>query len=135
MNQVIFTLKGLPYITSQRSRPGVYYSKLSCLCCGNGSDGQIRFTDLLGDDGSLNTLGQIYVGANTVHTQSAPPTKVYHTVNGADVSNQPPVTTWAPYPNSALRGWNRPGQYVTHQMACMVVPLLEGVLGGLWVIL
>jgi len=89
---------------------------------------------LLGDDGSLNTLGQIYVGANTVHTQIAPPSKVYHTVNGADASNQPLVTTWAPYPNSALCGWNRLGEYVTHQMAFMVVPLLGGVLGGLWVI-
>lgn len=122
LNQTITYMDTLDWIERYswfgyfRSRPGVYYN-------------------LLGDDGSLNTLGQIYVGANTVHTQQrASPTKVYHTVDGADMSNQPLVTTWAPYPNSALRGLNRPGQYV-YQMACMVLPLLGGVLGGLWVIL
>ncbi|KAG6877600.1 hypothetical protein C0993_005726 [Termitomyces sp. T159_Od127] len=39
--------------------------------------------NLLGADGSLNTLGQIYVGAKTVHTQivSQAPTKTFTSVN------------------------------------------------------
>ncbi|KAG6874374.1 hypothetical protein C0995_015110 [Termitomyces sp. Mi166 len=61
--------------------------------------------NLLGEDGSLNTLGQIYVGATTVHTQTVTQssTKTFISVNGADNPTQGPVTTYSAFPNGTLR--------------------------------
>ena len=52
--------------------------------------------DLLRQDGGLNALGELYVGAKTVHTQILSDTGYsgYRTVNGADLPNQPLVTAW-----------------------------------------
>ncbi|KAG6813247.1 hypothetical protein H0H92_012884 [Tricholoma furcatifolium] len=67
-----------------------------------------NMSDLLGDNGSLNALGQLYVGAKTVHTQivTQAPTPTYSTVFGADNPTQGLVTTYAAYPNGAVRGWD-----------------------------
>ncbi|KAG5340491.1 hypothetical protein C0989_001398 [Termitomyces sp. Mn162] len=64
--------------------------------------------NLLGDDGSLNTLGQLYVGAKTIHTQivSQAPTKTFTSASGVDNPTQGLVTMYSAYPNSALRRWN-----------------------------
>ncbi|TEB38559.1 hypothetical protein FA13DRAFT_1784879 [Coprinellus micaceus] len=47
--------------------------------------------NLLRQDGGLNALGELYVGAKTIHTQILSDTAYsgYRTVNGADLPNQP----------------------------------------------
>ncbi|CAA7265847.1 unnamed protein product [Cyclocybe aegerita] len=64
--------------------------------------------NLLREDGGLNALGELYIGAKTVHTQNVTePPSTLRTVNGADNPTQAPASTWAPYPSSApsLGGW------------------------------
>jgi hypothetical protein len=84
----------------QRPRPDVHYSKVPPQF--------LRFIliqclDLLRDDGGLNALGELYLGAKTVHTQNlTAPSSTYKTVNGADIPNQGPPTAW-PVVNSASR--------------------------------
>jgi hypothetical protein len=92
--------------------------------------------NLLGDDGSLNKLGQMYVGAKTVHTQivSKPPTKSYRTVNGADNPTQGLVTTYASVPNGAIHGWNVFGMEARSQAFCSILALVGCVTGALWTI-
>ncbi|KAJ3563574.1 hypothetical protein NP233_g8856 [Leucocoprinus birnbaumii] len=52
--------------------------------------------NMLGDDGSLNDLGKLYIGANTIHTSprdnSTGPQ--YQTVSPSDLPGQPLVTSW-----------------------------------------
>jgi hypothetical protein len=63
----------------------------------------IQRPDLLRSDGGLNALGELYLGAKTVHTQNlTAPTSTYKTVNGADIPNQGPPTAW-PVVSSASR--------------------------------
>ncbi|KAJ3516261.1 hypothetical protein NLJ89_g1236 [Agrocybe chaxingu] len=64
--------------------------------------------NLLREDGGLNALGELYIGAKTVHTQNVTePPSTLRTVNGADNPTQAPASTWAPYPSSShtLGGW------------------------------
>ncbi|KAG5643544.1 hypothetical protein DXG03_000685 [Asterophora parasitica] len=88
--------------------------------------------NLLGDDGGLNKLGQIYVGAKTTHTQivSKAPTKSYHTVNGADLPSQGIVTTYASVANAAVRGWNAFGIEERRQAFGFGLSLVVSALGA-----
>jgi hypothetical protein len=92
--------------------------------------------NLLGDDGSLNKLGQIYVGAKTVHTQivSKAPTKSYQTVNGADSPTQGLVTTYASISNGAVHGWNVFGMEARRQVVGVGFALVGCVVGAVWTI-
>lgn len=52
--------------------------------------------NMLDDDGSLNDLGKLYIGANTIHTsprnnQTGPQ---YQTISPSDQPGQPLVTSW-----------------------------------------
>ncbi|RDB28679.1 Alkali-sensitive linkage protein 1 [Hypsizygus marmoreus] len=91
--------------------------------------------NLLGEDGSLNTLGQIYVGAKTVHTQviTQPPTKSFRTVNGADSPTQSLVTTYAAY-NGSPHQWNILGVEAISQMLGFGTALAACVVGAVWTI-
>ncbi|KAG5652200.1 hypothetical protein H0H81_005935 [Sphagnurus paluster] len=90
------------------------------------------YYNLLGDDGSLNTLGQIYVGAKTVHTQivTQPPTKSYQTVNGADSPTQGLVTT---YPAAAHSGAVDPFVDL-NTLGRLLLALVASMLGATWTI-
>ncbi|KIM47691.1 glycoside hydrolase family 128 protein [Hebeloma cylindrosporum] len=90
MNQTMVYLDSLDWIERYswfgyfRPRPDVHYN-------------------LLRGDGGLTPLGELYLGAKTVHTQNiTEPTSTYKTVNGADIPNQGPPTAW-PVVNSASR--------------------------------
>jgi len=66
--------------------------------------------NLLDANGGLNALGQIYVGADTIHTGGVPiQTGGYKTVNGADNPSQGLVTAWPSATNAASGGWSHPG--------------------------
>jgi len=92
--------------------------------------------NLLGDDGSLNVLGQMYVGAKTVHTEvvSRPATKTYQTVNGADNPTQALVTTYAAAPNAAIRGQNIFGSETGSHSICLSLAILASVVGTVWTV-
>ncbi|KAG6841565.1 hypothetical protein C0991_009600 [Blastosporella zonata] len=90
--------------------------------------------NLLGDDGSLNTLGQMYVGAKTIHTQvvSQAPTKTFTSVNGADNPTQGLVTTYASFPNGAARGWSVFGAEHGSQTLGITCALIACAVGVVW---
>ncbi|KAH9486438.1 Alkali-sensitive linkage protein 1 [Psilocybe cubensis] len=92
MNATITAMDSLSWIERYswfgyfRPRPDVHYN-------------------MLDDNGGLNALGQLYLGAKTVHTEvvTSAPTPTYHTVNGADNPTQAPATTWPALLNSSPR--------------------------------
>ncbi|KAG6817584.1 hypothetical protein H0H87_006961 [Tephrocybe sp. NHM501043] len=92
--------------------------------------------NLLGEDGSLNTLGQMYVGAKTVHTQivTQAPTKTFTSVNGADNPTQGLVTTYASVPNGATRGWSVFGADHDSQALRFGLALVACVVGAGWTV-
>lgn len=90
------------------------------------------YADLLGGDGSLNALGQIYVGAKTVHTQIVP-TKTFTSVNGADNPTQGLVTTFPSFPNAALRRWILFGAE-GHQALDFGFAVLVFLTGAIWTV-
>lgn len=63
--------------------------------------------NMLGEDGSLNDLGQLYIGADTIHTSSrnTQASPQYQTISPSDQPGQPLVTSW-PQVNSASV-WNQ----------------------------
>ncbi|KAG6911304.1 hypothetical protein DXG01_002143 [Tephrocybe rancida] len=91
-------------------------------------------TDLLGEDGSLNNLGQMYVGAKTVHTQivTQAPTKTFTSVNGADNPTQGLVTTYASVPNGAVRVWSIFGPEQGSQTLGLSFALIACAIGAVW---
>jgi hypothetical protein len=94
------------------------------------------FLDLLRQDGGLNALGELYVGAKTIHTQILSDTAYsgYRTVNGADLPNQPLVTAWPEHPvvNAGSRRLAGFGGHLVFGALCFVGvavgPLIVGVL-------
>lgn len=64
--------------------------------------------DMLREDGGLNDLGKLYIGANTVHTSNRSDSvgPQYQTVSPSDRPGQPLVTAW-PKENTAqaLTSW------------------------------
>jgi len=94
----------------------------------------LRHSDLLDQNGGLNALGEIYVGARTIHTQvvTAPPTSAYKTFNGADNPTQLPATSWAPLPNSAASPWASNNAVLLTPLAAA---LLASIVGGLGIFL
>jgi len=92
--------------------------------------GNNTFYNLLGDDGSLNQLGQTYLGAKTVHTQvvEQPATKTFVTVNGADNPTQGLVTTYPAAPNAArYRSTVDIGTII-----CLALALVTSIAGTAW---
>lgn len=96
MNQTITYMDGLDWIERYawfgyfRPRPDVHYN-------------------LLRQDGGLNPLGQLYLGAGTIHTENVtgPPTSVLQTFNGVDNPTQAPASTW-PAMSAASRRYGSP---------------------------
>jgi len=63
-----------------------------------------RDLDMLDNDGGLNALGQLYTGAQTIHTSviTSAPSSVYMTLSGSDIPGQAPASTWAPLAGSSI---------------------------------
>lgn len=82
----------------------------------------VGWTDLLRDDGGLNALGELYVGAKTVRTENVTTSNgATQTLNGADIPNQAVPTDW-----SALPG----GGETRHAISAVAIalPLFGGLL-------
>jgi hypothetical protein len=88
-------------------------------------------SDLLDEEGGLNALGQVYIGANTVHTQkvAGAPTKSYTTIHGGNPT-QGIVTTFAAV-NASARRWT----FLSGETLRLGVVLSAVVLGAVWTIL
>ncbi|KAF9447035.1 glycoside hydrolase family 128 protein [Macrolepiota fuliginosa MF-IS2] len=50
--------------------------------------------NMLQEDGSLNDLGQLYIGAKTIHTSNRTTGPQYQTLSPSDLPGQPLVTSW-----------------------------------------
>jgi len=62
---------------------------------------------MLGEDGSLNDLGQLYIGADTIHTspRNSEAGPQYQTISPSDQPDQPLVTSWPKVTSSSI--WNQ----------------------------
>lgn len=87
---------------------------------------------MLTDDGALNPLGELYTGANTVHTEvvTAGPTATYNTVNGADNPTFAPASTFPAVFNSAIS--TRGSLFSGIPLGFLVTSVLIGFSGILW---
>ncbi|PFH49053.1 glycoside hydrolase family 128 protein [Amanita thiersii Skay4041] len=91
--------------------------------------------NLLDDDGSLNALGQFYIGAKTIHTSIIPPGPSYVTVSGVDNPTQGLVTTYPAYASDAMSAWNILGIGSSASTATGVLgALVSFVLGMFWIL-
>lgn len=86
--------------------------------------------DLLDADGGLSALGQLYVGAKTVHTQvvTQAPTPTFTTINGGYNPTQGIVTTYAASPSYAIRQWTVLGRETLGLGAI----LAGAIVGAIW---
>ncbi|KAF8203887.1 glycosyl hydrolase catalytic core-domain-containing protein [Pholiota molesta] len=76
--------------------------------------------NFLNDDGSLNTLGEIYLEARTIHTEALPSgPAASNTQNGADIPGQAPPTSWPSF-NAAI-SWKATGPGVHWTFAVMML--------------
>jgi len=60
---------------------------------------------MLGEDGNLNDLGQLYIGADTIHTspRNSEASPQYQTISPSDQPDQPLVTSWPKVTSSSIR--------------------------------
>jgi hypothetical protein len=88
-------------------------------------------SDLLDEEGGLNELGQLYIGAGTVHTQkvSGAPTRSYSTIQGGNPT-QGIVTTFAAV-NASGRRWT----FLSGETLRLGMALSAVLLGAIWTIL
>ncbi|KAF9486394.1 hypothetical protein BDN70DRAFT_869912 [Pholiota conissans] len=77
--------------------------------------------NFLSEDGSLTTLGQLYLEANTIHTEPLPSGAVgaTNTQNGADIPGQAPPTSWPSF--NAASSWKPTGPGVHWTFAVMML--------------
>ncbi|KAF8640678.1 hypothetical protein AX17_000334 [Amanita inopinata Kibby_2008] len=91
--------------------------------------------NILGEDGSLNALGQLYIGANTVHTSTLTQKPSYITVDGADNPTQGLVTTYPAYVNGAIDAWSLLGLGSSGStIICLVVVFSSCAIGAVWIL-
>ncbi|KAJ2930622.1 hypothetical protein H1R20_g6470, partial [Candolleomyces eurysporus] len=97
--------------------------------------------NLLREDGGLNALGELYTGAKTVYTQYIKDTTFegYKTVDGADIPNQPLVTSWPVYMTASgarpsrwvILGTDTPSLVIS-LVAISIGSLMSGVYWTVW---
>ncbi|EAU92344.1 glycosyl hydrolase 53 domain-containing protein [Coprinopsis cinerea okayama7 len=91
--------------------------------------------NMLRADGGLNALGELYIGAETVHTHVIDPFAGYKTFDGADYAGQPIITTFPALYGAAHCRRAVFGQGGLTLLAVLVTILsgsLAGVFGMLW---
>ena len=80
----------------QRTREGIDYSTQHIKSCQYyQTDYAALPSDFLDENGALTPLGEVYLGASTIHTEALPSgPAASQTVDGADIPGQAAPTSW-----------------------------------------